>query len=88
MNANRCEIDFTNNSPLRNIFSGKRAGDSVELKVKMRMVSSDENGAVLDIVKIISPDVEPAGIDADDGATPDAKEPAMIVMRGKGKESY
>lgn len=85
MNANRCEIDFTNNGPLRDLFAGKRAGDTVELKVKMKMVSGDDNGAVLDIVKIIAPESDTPQEGEDTGSSPSAKEPAMMVMRGKQK---
>ncbi len=83
MNANSFEIDYANNRPLQEIFSRLRPGQTVELKLKLRLVSSDEQGAKLQIVKVTSPGTVPKTLDPDeDGSvSPDANAPAMMVMR-------
>lgn len=86
VNANRIEVDYTNNPPLKDLFAHKRAGDACELKMKLKLVSADENGAILEIKKIIAPESYDKGDpDEDDGVKPDSDEPAMIVMRGGKK---
>lgn len=85
MNANRFEVDFTDNNELRELLSDLEPGQSTELKLRVTLVEASEDSATFDIKKIIRPSAphkkstteeEESG----EGVQPSASEPAMIVM--------
>jgi len=85
MSANVIEFDYSNNSSLKSFFANMDPGDFGEIKIKFQLISADENIARATMKKIIHPEIRPRRDDEDDGSTPDAEEPAMVVMSGGGK---
>lgn len=84
MNANRIKIDFANNQALKDLFSHKNPGDPCKLTMNLKLVSMDDEGAELEIKKIIAPESYKGRDDDEDGVQPDSDEPAMVVMRAGG----
>lgn len=91
MNANRFEVDFTDNDDLRELLSDLSPGQSTELKLRVTLVESSEDSATFDIKKIIRPSApnkknEREENDMGEGVQPSADEPAMIVMGKRATE--
>lgn len=85
MNANRFEVDYTDNDDLRELLSDLRPGQTTELKIRVTLVEASDERATFDIKKIIRPSApnkksEREEEDTGEGVQPSADEPALIVM--------
>jgi len=76
--ASVVDIDYSSNPELKDLFASKNAGESGTLKIEYQLISKSVSGARLGINTVF---VEGEGMDDDDEAEPNSKEPIIMAMR-------
>lgn len=76
--ASVVDIDYSSNPDLKELFASKNAGESGVLTIKYQLLSKTVDGAKLGINAVV---VEGEGMDGEDDAEPDSKEPIIVAIR-------